>query len=117
MLHFRNPLFFSQCCTNFSFEQDMLDYIEIDAEGDKPVYEGTLDIRLYSAPPPNKDEASPAAAAPVAEAATVPADKPAALPGKVTGKPPAKKEELEEIKLHFTKQQITVTLDFLKHTI
>jgi hypothetical protein len=110
------PPFFLQCCTNSSFEQDMLDYIEIDAEGDKPVYEGTLEIRLYSAPPPNKDEASPAAAAPVPEAATAPADKPAALPGKVTGKPPAKKEELEEIKLHFTKQQITVTLDFLKHT-
>ncbi len=102
----------------------MLDYIELDAEGDKPVYEGTLDIRLYSAPPPSKDEASPAAAAPVTEAATAPADKPAALQRRlreelkqVTGKPPAKKEELEEIKLHFTKQQITVTVDFLKHTI
>ena len=95
----------------------MLDYIEIDAEGDKPVYEGTLDIRLYSAPPTNKDEACPAAEAPVAEAATTPAEKPAALPGKVTGKHPAKKEELEEIKLHFTKHRITVTLGFLKHSI
>ena len=31
-----------------------------DAEGDNPVYEGTLDIKLYAAPPSKKDEAPPA---------------------------------------------------------
>jgi hypothetical protein len=36
---------------------DMLGYIEEDAEGDNPVYRGTLDIKLYSAPPSKKDEA------------------------------------------------------------
>jgi hypothetical protein len=39
---------------------EMLDYIEEDAEGDNPVYEGALDIKLYAAPPSKKDEAPPA---------------------------------------------------------
>ena len=38
----------------------MLGYMEEDAEGDNPVYEGTLDIKLYAAPPSKKDEAPPA---------------------------------------------------------
>lgn len=72
---------------------DMLDYLEKDAEGDSAVHSGTLDIEVRAVP------AKSAVKEPEAKAAQKPATK-------------AKKEELEEIKLHFTKQKITVVIDF-----